>query len=86
MWGQGTGWQGLGPESRRVLGLGKARLGRAWAHLPLAEAKRVPGERGDVAFLQQILAPQLPAAHHVVAEHERAMGANPGQFILEWKP
>ena len=58
---------------------------RAWAHLPLVDAQRVPRERGDIAFLQQLLAAQLPAADHVVAEHKLAMGANPGQLVLEWE-
>lgn len=51
-------------------------------HLLLTEAQRVPRQRGGVPLLQQLLAPQLPAANHVVAKHKLAMGAYPSQLIL----
>lgn len=59
------------------------RGGRSRAYLPLAEAQRMPRECSGVALLQQLLAPQLPAADDVVAEHKLAVGADPGQLVLE---
>lgn len=68
-----------------MLSLWAARVGggRSWAYLPLAEAQRMPRERGGIALLQQLLASQLPAANNVVAEHKLAVGANPGQLVLQ---
>lgn len=62
------------------------RGGRSRAYLPLAEAQRMPRECSGVALLQQLLAPQLPAADNVVAEHKLAVGADPGQLVLEREP
>lgn len=60
--------------------------GQSRAYLPLAEAQRMPRECSGVALLQQLLAPQLPAADDVVAEHKLAVGADPGQLVLEREP
>lgn len=53
MWGLDTGLQGQWrPWRSGRLSLWTAHVpARAWAHLPFAEAKRVPGERGDIGFL-----------------------------------
>lgn len=52
------------------------------AHLPLTETQRVPRQCSGIFLVQQFLAPQLPAANHVVAKHQLAMGTYPSQLIL----